>query len=101
MSTIPERTSADPPPRVFLSYARADEDFVTALRRRLESEHSEITLWQDRACLEGGIGWWQQITDALDVVQFLVLVMTPAALRSKVVEQEWRTRDSVVSAFIP
>lgn len=39
--------------------------------------------------MEGGVGWWRQITDALDVVQFLVLVMTPAALRSEIAQREW------------
>ena len=52
--------------RVFISYARQDgEAFATALRRRLEKEESEITLWQDRAGMEGGIGWWKQIEDAI------------------------------------
>jgi hypothetical protein len=44
-------------PRVFLSYARKDgEAFATNLRRRLQEEESEITLWQDRAEMEGGVG---------------------------------------------
>jgi WD40 repeat protein len=78
-------------PRVFISYARQDgEESATSLRQRLEQEQPEITLWQDRARLEGGLGWWQQITDALDSVQFLVLVMTPGALRSAIARKEWR-----------
>src|SRR5262245_48069197 len=77
--------------RVFISYARQDgEQFANALRDRLEREEPEITLWQDRARMEGGIGWWRQITEALDVVQFLVLVMTPAAMQSPVARKEWR-----------
>ncbi len=76
-------------PRVFLSYARSDgEQFAAQLRQRLEAEH--IPLWQDRIGLEGGKDWWQQIKDALDVVEFLVLVMTPAAVQSKTVREEWR-----------
>ena len=78
-------------PRVFISYARADgEVFATKLRKRLERDEQEITLWQDRARMQGGEGWWKQITDALEVVQFMVLVMTPAAMRSQVVRSEWR-----------
>jgi WD40 repeat protein len=78
-------------PRVFISYARQDgEEFATALRQRLEREESEISLWQDRARMEGGIGWWQQITAALDAVEFLVLVMTPTAMQSAVARKEWR-----------
>src|SRR6266496_245789 len=76
-------------PRVFLSYARSDgEQFATQLRQRLEAEH--IPLWQDRVGMEGGKDWWLQITEALDVVEFLVLVMTPAAMLSETVRKEWR-----------
>jgi WD40 repeat protein len=78
-------------PRVFISYARADgEEFATTLRKRLEAEEPEITLWQDRARMEGGVGWWKQITDAIDSVEFLVMVMTPAAMTSEVARKEWR-----------
>ena len=69
-------------PRVFLSYARIDgERFAAQLRQQLQAEH--IPLWQDRVGMEGGRDWWQQITEALDVVEFMVLVMTPAAMRSE------------------
>jgi len=77
-------------PRVFLSYARADgERFATQLRQRLLDEN--IPLWQDRIGMEGGKDWWLQITEALDVVEFLVLVMTPAAMGSETVRKEWRS----------
>jgi hypothetical protein len=76
-------------PRVFLSYARTDgEQFATELRQRLLTE--KIPLWQDRVGMEGGRDWWLQITEALDVVEFMVLVMTPAAMRSETVRKEWR-----------
>src|SRR5260370_11551623 len=76
-------------PRVFLSYARSDgEQFATQLRQRLEAEH--IPLWQDRVGMEGGRDWWLQITEVLDVVEFMVLVMTPAAMCSETVRREWR-----------
>jgi WD40 repeat protein len=78
-------------PRVFISYARQDgEAFASELRARLEREQPEITLWQDRTRLEAGVGWWKQITDALDRVEFLLLVMTPAALASPIARKEWR-----------
>lgn len=81
--------NTDITPRVFISYARTDgEPFATRLRQRLEAEH--IPLWQDRVGLEGGKDWWLQITDALEKVEFLVLVMTPAAMLSETVRKEWR-----------
>src|SRR6266571_5269151 len=75
-------------PRVFISYARADgEQFATKLRQYLQA--ANIPLWQDRIGMEGGKDWWQQITEALDQVEFMVLVMTPAALQSPIVRKEW------------
>lgn len=78
-------------PRAFLSYARNDgEEFATALRQRLADLAPDVIVWQDRSELEGGIGWWSQITAALDRVKFLVIVMTPQALLSEVTRDEWR-----------
>src|SRR6266571_7420313 len=82
-------TNAGVAPRVFLSYARSDgEQFAARLRHQLEAKR--IPLWQDRIGMEGGKDWWLQITEALDTVEFLVLVMTPAAMRSETVRKEWR-----------
>ena len=76
-------------PRVFISYARSDGAvFAGNLRAKLDAEN--IPLWQDRSGMEGGRDWWLQITDAIDHVEFMVLVMTPAAMASPVVRKEWR-----------
>ena len=40
--------------------------------------------------MEGGRDWWQQILEALDHVEYLVLIMTPAAMASQIVAKEWR-----------
>ncbi len=78
-----------PTPRVFISYSRKDgEEFAKDLRQRLEAEN--IPLWQDRVGLEGGRDWWLQILEALDKVEFMVLILTPKALESPIVLKEWR-----------
>jgi hypothetical protein len=79
-------------PRVFLSYARTDrgEEYARDLRIKLQTKQPEISLWQDRAEMEGGVGWWKQIEEALDQVRFLVIVMTPEAMQSKMTQKEWR-----------
>lgn len=91
---MPASPNPDPfesPPRAFISYARNDgEAFATSLRERIEREQPQITLWQDRLRMEGGAGWWRQITAALEQVEFLIMVMTPAALTSTVARNEWR-----------
>jgi hypothetical protein len=76
--------------RVFLSYSRKDEDFATHLRKRLETEAPDVSLWQDRTRMEGGVGWWQQVKDAIDQVEFMVLVMSDATVYSETVRKEWR-----------
>ena len=62
-------------PSVFISYARKDgEGFTTDLREKLLNEG--ISLWQDRVGMEGGKDWWHQITEAIDNVEFMALIMT-------------------------
>lgn len=75
--------------RVFISYSRKDgEEFAQELRVFLETNH--IPLWQDRVGMEGGRDWWLQITEALDKVDFMILVMTPKAMESPIIRKEWR-----------
>src|SRR5215813_4500106 len=74
---------------VFISYARDDgEEFAKVLRQQLHGEG--IPLWRDRESMEGGRDWWLQITEALDQVEFMALVITPNALKSDTVRKEWR-----------
>jgi len=79
-------------PRIFISYARSDgEDFARLLRLILTEEHG-FGVWQDRTEMQVGEAWWQQIVAALtgEHVECMVLVMTPAAMRSDMVRREWR-----------
>jgi len=79
-------------PRIFISYAREDgEEFARKLRRCLVEEHG-FSVWQDRTEMQVGKVLWQQIESALrnEHMEYLVLVMTPAAMKSKMVQKEWR-----------
>ena len=77
--------------RIFVSYARSDgEAFAQDLRRKLVGIFGEEQIWRDRDEMEGGVGWWKQITSALETVEFMVLIATPAAMASPVVKKEWR-----------
>ncbi len=40
--------------------------------------------------MEGGRDWWQQIKEALNKVEYMALVMTPKALCSPTIREEWR-----------
>jgi len=73
---------------VFISYARSDERYATELMNRLGRE-PDIAPWQDRISMSPG-DFEQQIKAGIDDASYLVLVMTPGALRSQWVEKEWR-----------
>ncbi len=74
---------------VFISYARSDgSEFAHRLHQQLEQH--DIKPWQDRVAMEGGRDWWLQITEAINGASFLLLVLTPGALQSKIVRDEWR-----------
>lgn len=76
---------------VFVSYSRKDgEVLAKKIRERLMCEAPGLLVWQDRTDIEGGIGWWQQIEEALDKVEFLVIIMTASALESEIMNKEWR-----------
>ena len=77
---------------VFISYARSDgEAAARALHHRLAAEAPDVETWLDRFDIEGGVGWWRQIDEALDRAEYLLLVMTPAAMRSENTRREWRS----------
>ena len=74
---------------VFVCYSRKDgEAFARNLRAEIEGRN--ISVWYDRAGMEGGRDWWEQIKEALNHVEYMVLVMTPAAMESGIVRKEWR-----------
>jgi WD40 repeat protein len=76
-------------PRIFVSYAREDGEEAARHIVDLLTEHG-LAAFLDHADLEGGIDWWRQIEAVLQKVEHLVLVLTPAALKSANVEREWR-----------
>ncbi len=77
---------------IFISYARQDgESLARALHERLSAEAPDMPAWLDRHDLEGGVGWWTQIEQHLDRAEFLILLMTPAALHSENTRREWRS----------
>jgi len=76
-------------PRVFLSYARADDEpFVERLHRDLIEAGIEV--WWDRAAMASrGRTFLQEIRDAIEGVDRVVAVVGPAAISSRYVRYEW------------
>jgi len=75
------------PPRIFVSYARADSALVDQIVGALED--AGLAVWIDRREVQPGDSFLAKINDALAVTDYVLLVMTRAAIESKWVEREW------------
>jgi len=76
-----------PPPKVFLSYARADAAFATRLSNSLLKHNIEV--WLDVYRIEPAKSWARQIGEALDGCQCMIVVLSPTSVSSENVEDEW------------
>ena len=85
---------------VFISYARKDGREI-ASRLRQELIDIGFNIWQDVVAMEGGDSWWQQIKDAIEDCQIMILVLTNGALESPVVHDEWSHARTVGTHIMP
>jgi len=76
-----------PPAKVFISYARADNAFVSRLADNLLKQ--QIDVWLDVFQLEPGKSWARQVGKALDTCQIMLVVLSPTCVASENVEDEW------------
>jgi hypothetical protein len=70
---------------VFVSYSHVDRDYARQLAQALEREGFDV--WADDR-IDYGATWPQVIQDKLDTSSAVVLLMTPAAAKSKWVNNE-------------
>jgi TolB-like protein/Flp pilus assembly protein TadD len=71
---------------VFISYARDDKDRVFALVDKLRA--AGVQLWIDQGGIDGATLWGEQIVNALEQSKVLLLMVSPAAVRSHNVAKE-------------
>ncbi|MBM3852179.1 MAG: toll/interleukin-1 receptor domain-containing protein, partial [Verrucomicrobia bacterium] len=67
--------------------ARADAAFATRLSNGLLKHNIEV--WLDIYRIEPAKSWARQIGEALDGCQCMIVVLTPTAVASENVEDEW------------
>jgi hypothetical protein len=80
---------AEAKPKIFLSYARADDE---AFIQRLQSDliRAGVEVWWDRAVMESrGRTFLQEIRDAIEGVDRIIAVVGPKAISSEYVRYEW------------
>lgn len=74
--------------QVFISYSRKDADFALTLALFLDQRG--VKVWIDVADIPAGVNWGTAIQDGLDISSILLLIMTPNAMESRNVENEWQ-----------
>jgi hypothetical protein len=72
--------------KLFISYARKDEDFVHALVQELQNYH--VQLWVDKN-IEYGSAWDETIDSQLADCDAILVIATPASMASPYVTYEW------------
>ena len=75
-------------PRIFITYDPSDLAFAREVQAVLQA--AGISLYRDLADLEGAQDWWRQVETTIKVVDHIILVLTPKALRSHYIPGEWR-----------
>ena len=74
--------------RIFISHSHADKAFATRLAEALRERGFQP--WIDHEGIRGGARWSTSIQEGLDACRALVLVLSPAAMDSSNVEDEWQ-----------
>jgi DNA-binding CsgD family transcriptional regulator len=74
-------------PRVFISYAETDIAFAEWLAEGLKARGHHI--WRHSEALPHGVQQLEQIHQALEECDVMLLVMTPTSLKSRLLTNEW------------
>lgn len=75
-------------PRVFISYGRSDVEFVRRLGMDLSRLGADI--WMDVEDIPAGIKWSSAIQEGLKTSEVMLVVISPASMASRNVEDEWQ-----------
>jgi hypothetical protein len=85
--------------RIFISYKREDEPFATNLRQRLLNAGYEV--WMDIFDIPKGAHWPDEIQKGLESSDVVLGLMTPRAMDSRNVKNEWDWAIVYEKRFIP
>lgn len=74
--------------KIFISYAHKDDKFMWKLYHQLNSFGESI--WVDRKSIRNSKKWNDEIQTGLNECDIMILVVSPAAMKSKNVADEWQ-----------
>jgi hypothetical protein len=73
---------------IFLSYARKDDGLARDLAKRLR--RAGFRVWDRDFDIEPGENWARKTGEALDAADFMVFLLTPGALASDIVHNDYK-----------
>lgn len=76
-------------PRIFISYSSKDQEFVNQLYDRLKKSGQPV--WLNTKSIPKGERWYDELVKALHETDLLILVVSPDAMASRWVNEEWKT----------
>jgi hypothetical protein len=76
------------PQRIFISYSRADRALAEELARHLKERHG-LDVWWDRS-LVAGVDWGDQIEEAMEGSDLMIVLLSGNSAYSAEVKLEWR-----------
>lgn len=87
-ASIPSQDARHTRTRIFLSYSRKDQAFAWRLAQALSS--AALDVWIDIDDIPAGQKWSTAIQEGLMTSAALIVVLSPAAMASRHVEDEWQ-----------
>ncbi len=90
---------ADEQPDIFISYSRANSEFVDRLDADLRARGFNV--WVDRHRLEGGQLWAQEIDTGIARCDLFLLVLSPTAVESPYVRHEFEEAERLGKRLLP
>lgn len=85
--------------QVFISYSRINENFARRLAADLDRD--ELDVWIDVEDIPPGTNWSNAVNEGLNSADVMILIMSPASMASKNVEDEWQYFHSQKMPLIP
>jgi hypothetical protein len=86
-------------PRIFISYSSKDEDFVKRLYDKLRASGQPV--WLNTESIPKGERWYDEMVKGLTETDLMILILSPDAIKSKWVQQEWKTFLETQKAVLP
>lgn len=85
--------------KIFISYSRRNKAFTQKLFDELKSRGYDP--WVDWDDIPFSVDWWQEIQDAIDEHDVMIIVVSNASMTSRVVSQELKYAREINKRIIP